>query len=184
MIPRCIRRAATMRRVVTDRRGVALIEFAFVLPFMALLFVGAFQLLDAISAYRKVTVTARALADLTSQEVKLTRSDADVILGAARQVMSPYSTTSAVLRLTQIKVNKNGVATVDWTRASDGSGIKKKDLHLPDSIAVPQTFVIYAEIYFKYQPAAGGNLIAPLKFHDGIYMNPRRSDSIPCADCS
>jgi Flp pilus assembly protein TadG len=59
-----LRRLSALRR---DDSGLALVEFAFVATTMVFMFVGSVQLSDAINANRRVTITARALADLASR---------------------------------------------------------------------------------------------------------------------
>jgi len=170
-------------RFVGDRRALGAVEFAMTAPFLILLYIGGYQLMDAISAYRKVTITARTLADLTSQYTTMTVSQADSILNGARQVMTPYSTANASLSITHIKINKKGVASVDWTESNDGTKVKKKNLAVPTDILVSNSYVVLAQITYRYTPVVGGSLIGPLTFRDRIFMNPRRSDSIPCSDC-
>jgi Flp pilus assembly protein TadG len=174
---------STIRAFLRDRRALGAVEFALTAPFLILLYIGGFQLMDAISANRKVAITDRTLADLTTQYTSLTAADADSILSAARQVMTPYSTADATLIITQVAINKKGKATVDWSRSNDGSTIKNKNLDVPASIAVPNSYIILSQITFHYVPKIGGSLIGPLTFTDHIFMNPRRSNSIPCADC-
>lgn len=171
------------RRLTDDRRGLGAVEFAMTAPFLILLYLGGFQMMDAISAYRKVTITARTLADLTTQSTSLTAVQADSILNGARQVMTPYSTTDASLSITEINIDDSGKPTVTWTRANDSTKITNADLDVPADIKVPDTNLIYAQIVYHYTPVAGGKLIGPLTFSDHIYMNPRRSDAIPCPDC-
>lgn len=173
---RFLRRIAALRR---DRRAIGAVEFALAAPFMVLLYIGGFQLMDAISAYRKVVITDRALADLTTQNVTITPAQADSILNGARQVMTPYSTANATLIITQIKFDENGVPSIDWSRSNDGTEIYPTDLNVPGDIAVPNSYVVLSQIIYRYRPSVGGNLIGPITFSDHIFMNPRRSNAIP-----
>src|SRR3546814_13922454 len=59
-------------RLARETRALGAVEFAMTAPFLILLYVGGFQLMDAISAYRKVTDTTRSLADLTSRQETMT----------------------------------------------------------------------------------------------------------------
>ncbi|NDU79348.1 pilus assembly protein, partial [Actinomadura sp. DSM 109109] len=65
------------RRLFRDERGIALVEFALSVPLLLLMFIGSYQLTDAISAYRKVTTATRAIADLSSQYTTVSNSDLD-----------------------------------------------------------------------------------------------------------
>jgi Flp pilus assembly protein TadG len=54
--------------------GVAAIEFAFILPFMLVLYFGLLDLTGLVSVNRKMTSTASVVADLTGQGGPTTRS--------------------------------------------------------------------------------------------------------------
>ena len=86
-----------MRGLLHDRSGTSAVEFAIALPVLILLFTGGFQLSDAVAAYRKVTTTARAMADLTSQYSTVNDTTLDRILNASQQVMAPYASSNATL---------------------------------------------------------------------------------------
>ena len=106
-----------MCRLASDKRGLALVEFALSIPVLLILFIGGYQVSDAISAYRKVTTTTRAIGDLTSQYSSVTDSDLDSILLASQQIMYPYSYVNAQLTITQVKIDSTGHPTVSWSRA-------------------------------------------------------------------
>jgi Flp pilus assembly protein TadG len=168
-----------LKTFIRDRRALGAVEFAMTAPFLILLFIGGFQMMDAISTYRKVVITDRALADLTTQDTSMTAAEAQSIITGAKQVMVPYSPANATLIITQVKIDANGVPSVDWTQSNDGTVVKTADLSVPTAIAVPNTYVILSQIIYRYTPVIGGNLIGPMTFTDHIFMNPRRSNSIP-----
>jgi Flp pilus assembly protein TadG len=162
-----------------NKRGTAFIEFALVLPFLVLLFLGGFQLMDAVSAFRKMGRTVRTLADLTTQSTSLTSSDADTILNASRQVMAPYSTTSAVLRITEIQVKSNGQSVVVWSRALNGAAYTAgSSITIPNLIATPNSYYVYSEMSYNYVPLIASQLVGTIPLNQSMYMSPRKSDSI------
>src|SRR3546814_12070422 len=78
-------------RLARETRALGAAEFAMTAPFLILLYVGGFQLMDAISAYRKVTVTTTSLADLTSCQETLPDAKSNEFNKHAAQVEAPYS---------------------------------------------------------------------------------------------
>lgn len=163
-----------------DRRGVSLIEFALSVPFLVLIYCGGYQLMDGISTQRKVTATVHTLADLTTQSTSLTQGQADQIIAASAQVMAPYSTAPAVIRVTEIDISAANVATVNWSRALNGTGYAKGSaISVPDNIRQPNTSLVYSEMSFAYVPVFAPKLIGNINFSDRIYMAPRNSPSIP-----
>jgi len=168
-----------IRRLIGDTRGVAVVEFAISLPFLVLLYIGGYQLSDAIFAYRKVTYASRALADLTSQYSVVTDQDLDTILNASQQLMAPYSPNNAKMTISQIKIDGNGVSTVDWSRGKNVSGLTKDAAFtLPASIKTPGTSLIVASIEYNYQPTLGASLIGTIPMRDQIILHPRSVASI------
>ena len=168
------------RRLARDGRGVALIEFAIVLPFMVLLFVGGFQLMDAIAAQRKVGMTVRTLADLTTRNTTMNATQADEILNASRQVMAPYSPGDASLRISQIKLDNNGTATVDWSRGLNATARPRGQAIAipPEMVNLTNSYFIYSEMNYTYKPQVASMMIGRIPFTQTIYMSPRNSSFI------
>lgn len=169
-----------LSRLGADRRGVSAVEFAFVLPMLLLIYVAGYQFSDAISAYRKVTIATRAIADLTSQYVTVTDSELDEILAATQQIMTPYSPDNATSIVSEITVDNDGNATVTWSRPRNGAGLAVGQPYaLPDDIKQPNTTLIVATMAYNYVPKIASGLIGTLTMHERIIMSPRRSSSIP-----
>jgi Flp pilus assembly protein TadG len=174
-----------LRRLTGDARGVALIEFALSLPILILMYLGAFQISDAISCNRKVTITTRSVADLTSRYATLSSSDLTSILNASTQIMAPYDASNATVVVSQLATDINGNTTIDWSQANQGSGhTPTQSYTLPTTIkklptnATDKTYIIVAEVSYAYRPLFNFGIISPITLHDTIYMYPRISNSV------
>lgn len=166
-------------RLLRDTRAVSATEFAIVLPFLVTLYLGGYQLSDAISAYRKVTTATRTVADLTSQFPAVSDSDLDTVLAASQQVMTPYKVQNAQLTVSQVIVSSTGDATVDWSRGLNTQELKKGDPYtLPASIKQKNTSLIIATIKYNYVPIVAPTLIGTIPMRDDIIMSPRATDTI------
>ncbi|MBY0304714.1 MAG: hypothetical protein K2W86_06140 [Sphingomonas sp.] len=76
-------------------QGLALVEFALTAPFLILLYLGTYQVNDAVGCNRKVTITARSVADLTSQFATVTPASAAAI-GRPPSPIAPAAPISAL----------------------------------------------------------------------------------------
>jgi Flp pilus assembly protein TadG len=93
-----------------DESGLAVVEFAFVAAIMIFMYLGSTQLSDAINASRRVTITARALADLASRTPtdvgsrigELKESQITTIIAASAQVLQPYDLDNADIRVSEV----------------------------------------------------------------------------------
>jgi Flp pilus assembly protein TadG len=173
-----------LRRFVRDKRGLGAVEFAMTAPFMILLYIGGAQLMDAISAYRKVVQADRTLADVTTQYVSVTPTDLDNIITGAKQVMAPFPNNSASMIITEIAFDNNRVPSIVWSRSNDGTTLKLADLKLSNDISQPGSYIVLSQIIYRYKPSVAAKLVGPLTFTDHIYMNPRRSNSVDCPLCT
>lgn len=153
-------------------------------PLLILLFVGSFQLSDAIAASRKVTITARALADLASQYTSMSDATAEMILGASAQLMSPYSPSDGTFTLTLVSTNNGGVSKVNWSKKLE-NGVtrdgydKNSDFNLPGPAANAGTSVLVADVSYSYRPVITPKIFGQHMITSRIYMLPRRSVDIP-----
>jgi hypothetical protein len=89
------------------------------------------------------------------------------------------------MRITQIFINGGGVPKLSWTRTTDNISLKSKNLTVPASMRVPNTYLIQSTVTYHYDPVVAPSLIGSLTFTDSIFMSPRRSASIPMSgSCS
>ena len=169
-----------LRDLLADRQGTALVEFAVTFPMLVLLYVGSFTISDAIACNRKVTVTARTLTDLATRYPSLTQADAATILNASAQVMTPYSTSNAVIAVSEVKVTDASHATVVWSKGLNGPGLTAgTTVTIPSNMAATNTYLILGQVKYAYTPSVRFGNSGTLNLADSILMLPRVSDQVP-----
>ena len=175
---RMLRRRSTEPR--QDKDGVALIEFAFSVPILMLLFVGGYQLSDVLFAYRKVTLATRTISDLTTRYTKVSDSDLDMILNASQQVMSPYQPSAARMTVSQIDTDDKGVSKVAWSRGKNTAGLTvNSDFTLPATVKQNSTSLIVSQIVYTNTPIIASGVLGTIPLKEQMIMSPRASDKIP-----
>jgi Flp pilus assembly protein TadG len=187
-----------MRRPVVemlgDRSGNAAVEFAMIVPLMLTMFFGTVELSNGVAVDRKVTLVARTLSDLTSQSLNTT-SDTEMqnIFVASSAILSPYSVTPIEPTISEIYVNASKVAKVQWSKSATLSLVsgapravlknstrsKGDTITIPEGLQIPDTYLIFSEINYKYVPAVGYvmNKLG-ITLHDVSYTRPRQSRCI------
>ncbi|MCJ2085911.1 pilus assembly protein [Methylobacterium sp. E-005] len=98
--------ATRLRRWIGDRRGVAAVEFALVLPILIVIYFGTVELTRILDANRKLTLFARTLGDRSGRADNPKPSAADMagIASAATAILRPLDASGL-----QIVVNAMGV---------------------------------------------------------------------------
>jgi Flp pilus assembly protein TadG len=98
--------ATRLRRFRDDRRGIAAVEFALVLPVLIVMYFGTVELTRILDANRKLTLFARTLGDLSGRadNPNPTANDMATIASAATAILRPLDASGL-----QIVVNAMGV---------------------------------------------------------------------------
>jgi Flp pilus assembly protein TadG len=168
-----------LARLAGDDRGVSAVEFAMLLPLMLTLYLGAVEISQGIGADRKVTLTARTVADLASQASSLATSDMTNSLNAASAVIAPYSDANLKVTVSQVKIDANSRATIDWSVTKNGTARSKgSSVTLPTALVVANSCLIWSEVQYTYKPTVGYVVTGTLTLKDQIYMRPRLSDCV------
>jgi Flp pilus assembly protein TadG len=170
-------------RFAGERRGLATVEFAMLLPMMMTLFLGTVEVTTGVATQRKVTLTARALADLSSQFTTIADSDMSNILNASSDIIAPYATAKLQSVVSELSINGQGVATVVWSDTLNGTARTVGSVvAIPAALAVADTYLILGEASYSYTPTYGYVVTGTLTLSDHIYMRPRQSNTIARAD--
>ena len=175
------------RELPANRRGLAAVEFAFILPVMMVMLFGTVEFSSAIAIDRKVTLMARTLSDLTSQATTVASSDLTNFFAASTGIMTPYPTTpSGTLKstITQIYVDNSLAAKVKWSQGDEALTVGDP-VTVPTPLAVADTYLIYSQVKYKYVPTVGYVLAkAGITMSDSAFTRPRQSKCVNFPDSS
>src|ERR1700720_1641810 len=104
-----IKASPTARDFVNNCGGLAAVEFAFILPLMLVLFFVTIEFSQGVAVDRKITIMARTLADLTSQNSSVTTTQLNNFFTAATAVMTPYPSAPVHATLSELYVEPNSL---------------------------------------------------------------------------
>ena len=172
--------AVTLRRprvFAGDRRGMAAVEFALVLPLMLALYLGCVEFSQAYSISRQVTLIASTVANLTGRATTLATSDMTGILSASTEIISPYSASGLAVTVSCLSISSKGAATVSWSATLNGTartiGATVTNPPIPSALAVPNSKLIFSEVSYPYTPNLGYVITGTLNLADHMYQSPR-----------
>ena len=207
------------RRSVVDLmenyRGNAAVEFSVIVPVMLVMFFGTVELSSGVAVDRKTTLVARTVSDLTSQLANQSAAsttapnitDAYIlnVFTSAIAILQPYQAGSASATVSEIYVDKNQKATIQWSKAATYvNGATQATLAtssrnpndvvtsiVPSQLLVKQTYLILSEVNYTYTPAVGYVMKVPITLKDTAYTRPRQFScltystvsSIPASNC-
>ncbi len=189
---RRIRRS--VRAIRRDVSGVAAVEFAMIFPLLLVAFFGTVEICAAVAIDRKVTLIARTISDLTSQPATSVNSSALTgIFTYGLFIATPYSAAPMRAQVSEIYVDSNGRATIQWTQgatysansvtltASTRNAGDNVTTVVPAALLVKQTYLIFSEVSYQYLPMGGtGYVVANtgIPLSDVSYTRPRQNNCI------
>jgi Flp pilus assembly protein TadG len=163
--------------LLRDCCGLSAVEFAIILPFMLLLYLGAYEVTQGIAVKRMVTLTADTVANLTAQFPTVSQSSQmPDILGASATVLTPYPQANAVVTVSEIGIDANGNATVTWSQSLNGSArATGSSVEVPANLATPNTSIILGETTYAYTPLFTYFNMGTVNIYSSVFMIPRSS---------
>ena len=161
-----------------DCRGIAATEFAIIVPVLLLLFFGTDEFASGIAVDRKVTLMARTLSDLTSQNTSVTDTQLTNFRNASVGIMMPYSATPVKSTITELYVDPATlVAKVQWSKG-DAPRTAGTTVAIPTALQVGDTYLIYSEVSYIFVPTVGYVLKNSITLSDFTFTRPRQSKCV------
>jgi len=162
-----------------DRRGVSALEFALTLPVMLTLYLGSAEVTQGITVQRKVTLAARAIADLASQNPSISSAQMTNILNAGAAIIAPYPSANLAETISEVAIDGSGNATVTWSVTLNGTTLNVgQSVTVPSALAIPNSYLILGQAAYSYNPTYGVVLTNTLSLTDQYFMRPRQSNSV------
>jgi Flp pilus assembly protein TadG len=169
-----------LRDLAHGEGGMAAVEFAVILPFMLVAYLGGVEVGDGVAINRKVAITTHAVADLASRyNVPIQNSDSATILGAASTIIAPYPSGPLAVTVSEVTVDSNGNATVAWSDTLNGTAhTKGSPVTLPGTLNTPNAYYVWGEVTYTYTPTLGYVMTGNFPLSNQIFMSPRESACI------
>lgn len=172
--------AHRLRRFVVARKGSAALEFAIIAPMMVFLLFGSVDLLDALSANKRVQNAASSLADVIARDTEISDAEVAGFWAALDILMFPDDGANVKIRVTSVTILSSSNARVVW---SEGRGMSPRvadsAVTLPAEMMTAGTSVIMTESTYSYSSPLGFLLPGPITISHTAYRRSRLVDPIP-----
>jgi Flp pilus assembly protein TadG len=181
--------AALMRRLRGARSGIAMVEFAMLVPILIIFYFGAIEVTQSVTAKRKLNLVSETVGDLTARNDTISLSTLNDIFGASSTIMNPVDTTNLSIRVSSVIVSPTGTTCVDWSQVS-GTGLAKLSPGSPynnmpvDLVAISVTNLQYRDYIvvsttIPFRAATHKFIPGTLQLSEGpTYLVPRKSDRV------
>jgi Flp pilus assembly protein TadG len=190
-----------LSRYLEADSGVAAIEFAFIMPFMVLMFFGLLDVTDAVSFNRRVTAVGSAVGDLITQNrTFVTKVSITDYFKAGTLIMKPKSDSNVRVVVYGFRKNAAGVISQVW-KVDNGKGAACSTTPTKDNVptqmmgydadpvkdaTTPRNDLIVTQACTVYTPMVASFLgkyilgAATIKLEQTIMSRPRSSLTLNC----
>jgi Flp pilus assembly protein TadG len=172
-----------------DATGMAAVEFAFIVPIMGVMFIGAVELSQAIIVDRRVTQIASTTADLVAQEPDtISQTKIADIMKAGSFIMAPYTQNPLQIVVRELQSSTTSATSVkqSWLCTFNGTGstltcaCSNLTAAVPANLVGTNDAVIVSQVTYAYKPLVfdyfmkknyGGS--GTYNLSETIYQKPR-----------
>lgn len=192
---------AGAKRFCSDRRGVAAIEFAFIVPVLLILYFITMEASQAIETSKKVSRIGSMVADLVTQQTTVKKADLDAIMKIGTSTLQPYNRSAPSIIITGIQITDETTPKVQvaWSRKLVGTTYSAdaatgSTTTVPSTLNIRGTFLVRVESDLAYKPIIAWSAdnsktlgltsaFNNISMGETYYLRPRRGPTVPCSDC-
>lgn len=187
---------------LADRRGVAAVEFALIVPMMLAMYLVTMEAGQGIDANKKVSRVGSMVADLITQQQTITASELVAIMQIGESTLQPYNRSRPTITVTAIEITDETTPKVKvaWShKLVDGNGqaspyVKGSPTTVPDKLKIKGSFLVRVVSSLNYEPFLTytedqkstlglGAILGAITMSETYHLRPRMSSSVSCADC-
>jgi len=172
-----------LRRLSLAQQGIAMVEFALVLPVLMTLFYGTIEVTRYILITQKVEKLAHSVADMTAQSQTATLATMNQVMAAASDIMSPYTmgVNGRIIISSLYRAPNTANATVNWQHTGGGTLTAISQVGAVGATPSMQggfTFeerenVISAEVYYRFSPLISTQFFGTTTIYRTAFYKPR-----------
>jgi Flp pilus assembly protein TadG len=172
-----------VRRFVSDRRAIAVTEFALMLPILMMLFYGMVEITRYILIVQKTEKLAHTVADITAQMATARAVELDQVFAASSDIMNPFAmdTNGRILISSLYREQGQASGRVNWRYEGGGTLIAASRLGAINTVpTMPGGFtfderenLIAGEVIYRFTPLLSDDFFGETTVYRVAFYKPR-----------
>jgi len=168
-------------RLISDRRGVALVETAFAMILFMTMILGVVEVGRFVLLNQKLDRAGVTVADLVSQGETISANEVDSLMNAVEFVLQPFAMdANGAVIVSSVAATGTEEPKVMWQRSGAGElsisshlGPVDADAELPAGVVVRAgESLIIAEVFYEFRPLLFSDL-GEISLYHTAFFRPR-----------
>jgi Flp pilus assembly protein TadG len=178
----------TIARYLSDRRGVAAVEFAFLAPVITFALLGGTELSRYTLMHQKMDRVSASVSNMVAQSTTMKVVDFDNMWAAAKKIAEPFDIAGlkGKVIISFIVAETDTNYRVTWQRNGVGTLTETSKLGTEGNLATMPTgvtmktgdTVVAVEVFAVYEPFVFSELIGTTTIYHRSFDQPRLTDII------
>ena len=170
-----------LRRLIGEREGISLIEFAFMAPILVTLLIGSFEIARFVLLNQKLNRLASNSSDLVTRSETMSEAELDNIFAAGEFITSPFRIgDNGVVIISSVSnpgPNDTTPPVVNWQQRSNPAAPFPSDIGVEGGLASLPTGVtlrvgqdiIISEVIYDFEPIMFGDMTDKQLYHISLH---------------
>ena len=171
-----------LKQFWNDKKGLALVEGALLLPVIITLSFGIHDLGTAIALNQKVVAAAQISADLIGRERSVTTDELEQALAAAELALDPYDKSGLGFDVVGVKFNSSLAPIECWRHTSGDITPHNPSASETAGLGDENEGLIVLTTKYEYKPYFSGDLLGTFDIEERAYIRGRKNAIIPMED--
>lgn len=172
----------SLLQLLRDRKGLAYLEFALILPCLMLLFMGGLEVTRYIQTSQRVDKVTHTIVDLIAQAPEISTTELDQIMLAVQHIISDDDfAQDGTMIVSCVGFNNQGQLIVKWQYTGGGAlprtsriGEEDGEATLPEGFVMDQRDnIIVAETFYYFEPMVNETFVDTIEFYRTAFYLPR-----------
>jgi Flp pilus assembly protein TadG len=166
-----------LKNWLQDTEAVAAVEAALIMPVLAVLFLGAFDVGRGILINQKVVSASQIAADLIARGMSVDINDVNEAIEASQLALQPYDTSTFGIDIVSLEFDANDQPQILWRETRNMT---------PNNDSVASTAGVFPEgegviivtVAYTYEPSFGDTVIGDVTMREIAFARGRRSATV------
>lgn len=161
-----------IRRWKNDEDGMAAVEAAMIFPVMLAMFLGVFDLGNAILANQKTIRASQVIADLIARENIVADADINEAVEAGRLAFEPLDNSSFGVDIISMRFDENADSEIVWRETVNMTGVADP-FSAVEALETADEGVVMVSVHYEYEPRFAGFLVSAIDMNEVAFSRGR-----------